>query len=102
MPADAVHLASSNACEVQAFRYGESAYGFQFHLEVNRSLIARWLDRAGYQPLLEEAAGTIDPEQIRERTNGSIQPLMELSDQTFSRWIERFEIGSRRRHLPSR
>ena len=102
LPADAVHLASSSACEVQAFRYGESAYGFQFHLEVNRSLIARWLDRAGYQPLLEEAAGTIDPEKIRERTNGSIQALMELSDQTFSRWIERFEIGSRRRHLPSR
>jgi GMP synthase (glutamine-hydrolysing) len=102
LPAGAVHLASSEACEVQVFRFGESAYGFQFHLEVDHSLIERWLDRAGYQPLLEEMAGTIDPEQIRERTNGSIEPLMRLSDQTFSRWIERFDIGSRRRHLPSR
>ena len=102
LPAGAVHLATSEACTVQAFRYGESAYGLQFHLEVNRSLIARWLDRAAYQPMLEEVTGTIDPEQIRERLNDSIRPLMQLSDRTFSRWIERFEIGSRRRNLPSR
>ncbi len=102
LPAGAVHLATSEACTVQAFRYGESAYGLQFHLEVNRSLIARWLDRAAYQPMLEEVTGTIDPEQIRERMNDSIRPLMQLSDRTFSRWIERFEIGSRRRNLPSR
>ena len=51
LPAGAVHLASSEACEVQAFRFGECAYAFQFHLEVDRSLIERWLDRTGYQPL---------------------------------------------------
>jgi len=102
LPADAVHLASSEACEVQAFRFGESAYGFQFHLEVNHSLIDRWLDRAGYQPLLAEMSATIDPEQIREHTHLSIDPLMNLSDKTFSRWIDRFDVGSRRRHLPSR
>jgi len=102
LPAGAVHLASSKACEVQAFRFGERAYAFQFHLEVDRSLIERWLNRAGHQPLLQEVSGTIDPEQIRELSNGSIKPLMELSNRTFSRWIDRFEIGSRRRNLPSR
>ncbi len=102
LPAGAVHLASSEACDVQAFRFGESAYGFQFHLEVDRSLIERWLNRGGYQPLLEEMSATIDPDKIRERTNRSIRPLMDLSNRTFSRWIDRFEIGSRRRNLPSR
>jgi GMP synthase (glutamine-hydrolysing) len=102
LPAGAVHLASSAACEVQAFRFEDSAYGFQFHLEVDGSLIERWLDRDGYQPLLEEMSGTIDPEQIRERTSGSINPLMDLSNRTFSRWIDKFEIGARRRNLPSR
>jgi GMP synthase (glutamine-hydrolysing) len=102
LPSGATHLASSEACEVQAFRFGESAYGFQFHLEVDRSLIDRWLGRAGYQPLLREMSDTVDPVQIRERTNASIEPLMTLSDRTFSSWIERFDIGSRRRHLPSR
>lgn len=102
LPVGATHLASSDACKVQAFRYGERAYGFQFHLEVNRSLIERWLDRTGYQPLLQEMSGTIDPGHIRRQTDGSIRPLMELSDRTFTRWIEQFEVGSRRRSLPSR
>jgi GMP synthase (glutamine-hydrolysing) len=102
LPDGAVHLASSDACEVQAFRYGESAYGFQFHLEVDHSLIDRWLDRAGHQAVPEEMSGTIDLSQIRNRTHDSIKPLMKLSDRTFSRWIDRFEIGARRRHLPSR
>ena len=88
--------------EVQAFRFGDCAYAFQFHLEVDRSLIERWLNRAGYQSLLQEVSGTIDPERIRELSNGSIKPLMELSNRTFSRWIDRFETGSRRRTLPSR
>lgn len=102
LPAGAVHLASSEICEVQSFRFGESAYGFQFHLEVDHSLIGRWLDRAGYQPMLEEMSATIDPEEIRTQTNGSIRPLMQLSDRTFSRWIDRFNVGRTRRHLPSR
>lgn len=102
LPSGAAHLASSAACEVQAFRFGDSAYGFQFHLEVDHSLIERWLDRAGYQPILEEMSNTIDLAQIREKTAGSVQPLMQLSDQTFSRWIDRFDIVRRRRHLPSR
>lgn len=102
LPAGAAHLASSEACEVQAFRFGESAYGFQFHLEVDHSLIERWLDRTDYQSLLESTSGQTDPEQIRARTNGSIESLMTLSDRTFSRWIERFDVGGRRRQLPSR
>jgi GMP synthase (glutamine-hydrolysing) len=102
LPDGATHLASSDACDVQAFSVGESAYGFQFHLEVDHLLIDRWLDRTGYQPLLAEMSPTVDPERIRKQTDGSIRPLMELSDRTFSCWIDRFETGSRRRHLPSR
>jgi GMP synthase (glutamine-hydrolysing) len=102
LPTDAVHLASSKACEVQAFRYGDSAYGFQFHLEVDHYLIERWLDRADYQSMLEAISPTVDADGIRTRTDGSIERVMALSDRTFSRWIERFEIGSRRRRLPSR
>lgn len=102
LPDGAIHLASSDVCEVQAFRFGQHAYGFQFHLEVDHSLIDRWLDRAGYQGMPTELSTTLDPEQIREMTDKSIRPLMDLSDRTFSRWIDGFEVGGRRRHLPSR
>ena len=102
LPPGAVHLAESPASPVQAFRHGEHAYGFQFHLEVDRSLIERWLTVPANQATLQDEAGRIDPDEIRRQTGTSIGDLQSLSRDTFSRWIQRFEIGPRRRRLPSR
>jgi GMP synthase-like glutamine amidotransferase len=41
-PPDAVLLADSPACPAQAFRLGESAYGLQFHPEVDRAIVSAW------------------------------------------------------------
>ncbi len=102
LPAGVEILATSPASPVQAFRYGEQAYGFQFHLEVNASLVERWLTVPANQPMLAAEVGRVDPEEIRQQTDERIGALQELSRQTFSRWIERFEIAPRRRTLPSR
>lgn len=102
LPPETVHLAGSQVSEVQAFRYGEHAYGFQFHLEVNRSLIERWLTVPANQKTLQEEAGRIDPDEIRQQSSETISALETLSRATFSRWIERFEIAPRRHRLPSR
>ncbi len=40
LPDGAVHLAASAAYPHQAFRFGPSAYGLQFHLEVDEALAA--------------------------------------------------------------
>ena len=95
-------LAGSPASPVQAFRHGEHAYGLQFHLEVNAPLIERWLTVPAHLESLREEAGTVDPDGIRRKAETSIGPLEELSRATFSRWIDRFEIGPRRQRLPSR
>ena len=42
IPAGAVRLASSTVCVNQAFRYGERAYGLQFHPEVTPDMLASW------------------------------------------------------------
>ncbi len=102
LPDGAVHLAASSTSPVQAFRYGEHAYGFQFHLEVDASLVERWLTVPDNQPLLAEEAGRVDPQRIREQTARRIGALQDLSRATFSRWIDRFDIAPRRRPLPSR
>ena len=102
LPANVENLATSPASRVQAFRYGEHAYGFQFHLEVDASLVERWLTVPANQPMLAAEAGRVDPEVIRRQTNERIRGLQELSRQTFSRWIDRFDIAPRRRTLPSR
>ncbi len=102
LPGGAEHLATSPASTVQAFRCGDHAYGFQFHLEVDASLVERWLTVPGNQPMLAAEAGRVDPETIRKQTAQWIGDLEELSRLTFSRWIERFDIEPRRRTLPSR
>jgi GMP synthase (glutamine-hydrolysing) len=102
LPSDAQHLASSPASHVQAFRYGEHAYGLQFHLEVDASLIERWLALPDNQAILAEEAGNVDPVRIRSQITDNIAALEDLSRVTFSRWIDRFEFGARRRALPSR
>jgi GMP synthase-like glutamine amidotransferase len=43
VPADAVLLASSDACPGQAFRFGSVAWGTQFHPEVDRSIVECWV-----------------------------------------------------------
>jgi len=101
LPDGAVNLATSPACPVQAFRYGEHAYGFQFHLEVDASLVERWLTVPDNQPILAAEAGRIDPQLIRQQTSRRIGALQDLSRMTFSRWIDRFDIAPRRRPLPS-
>lgn len=102
LPPGAVRLAGSSASHVQAFRFGDHAYGFQFHLEVDESLIERWLTVPENQATLADEAGHTDPDRIRAQTPDRIGPLRELSRDTFSRWVDRFEIKPRRRTLPSR
>jgi GMP synthase (glutamine-hydrolysing) len=45
LPAGAVRLSSSTRYPNQGFRLGATAYGFQFHFEVNAELIATWVER---------------------------------------------------------
>lgn len=102
LPPGAVHLATSPDSEVQAFRQGEHAYGLQFHLEMNASLIERWLTVPDNQATLVDEAGRVDPDMIREQTRQYIDALEAQSAETFTRWVDRFEIAPRRKALPSR
>lgn len=50
-------LAMSNACAVQAFRYGRTAYGVQFHVEATGDTVRDWAAIPEYQRALEQALG---------------------------------------------
>lgn len=102
LPDGATHLASSELCDNQAFRFGENALGLQFHLEVDRALIERWLTVPVNRSLLETLTGEVDPAEIRRRTSARIGGLQALSHDVFGRWIEQFELPRRKRAMPSR
>jgi GMP synthase-like glutamine amidotransferase len=45
LPAGAVHLAATRVFPHQAFRWGDRAYGLQFHVEMDSALAAGWTTR---------------------------------------------------------
>jgi GMP synthase (glutamine-hydrolysing) len=100
IPPGATHLASSEACEAQAFRYGENVYGLQFHLEVDAPMVERWL---GVESLRKEMAEHgFDPDAIRAATKKHIARSELLARRVFSTFIERFASKARKVVLPSR
>lgn len=100
IPRDAVHLAATDTCAQQAFRYGESAYGFQFHMEMDQALIERWLDTPAYRDELLAAGGCADA--IRSATAQRIKAMQRQAEGVFGAFLDL--VGQPRRMfvLPSR
>jgi len=57
LPEQAIVLASSDACRVQAFRFRDQAYGLQFHVEITKDTVAEWAEIPVYASSLESAMG---------------------------------------------
>jgi GMP synthase-like glutamine amidotransferase len=81
LPDAAVHLAWSEHCRQQAFRYGDRVWGLQFHLEVTPAMIADWCSQDVNCPDLRELNALPDPALHAGR-------LEALSGQVFGRWCE--------------
>lgn len=81
IPAGADHLAESDLCGHQAFRYGQRAYGLQFHLEVDQPLIERWL--RVHKQELEQSEGPEAAQAIRRQTDLWIAAAMARGERLF-------------------
>ena len=102
IPHGAVHLATSPECANQAFRYGERTYGLQFHLEVDKALIQRWLKTPVHIREMENEGGHISIDNILTDTGLQMQRSTQLGNQLFSEYIRLFSSRVRRVTLPSR
>ncbi len=94
LPQGAVHLASSAACDQQAFRYRHNVYGLQFHLEVDEPMIHRWLRAPVNARELEGLRGVIDPVAIAPGNTGLHRPLPALGGAVFGEFIRLFQPGT--------
>lgn len=56
-PLGAVVLAETDACAVQAFRYGPHAWGFQYHCEITPATVPEWEAIPAYKASLIAALG---------------------------------------------
>lgn len=84
LPPDAVLLASSELTPHQLFRLDEKLYGFQFHLEIDRPILAEMIadDEEGLRK------HGVDPALLLEKS-GQILPGVEVvAREVFTRWSE--------------
>jgi GMP synthase (glutamine-hydrolysing) len=72
IPSGAVALARSEGCAHQAFRFGQYAYGLQFHPEVSPVMLAEWIkdageliDRSSFQNAVESKVASLQTQADR-------------------------------------
>ena len=85
IPEGAVHLASSKRYPNQAFRWGECAYAFQFHLEIGTQDISTWLE--AFEGDMNSPRSDADPEAILRDAPAHMETLNRRAARWFERWL---------------
>jgi GMP synthase (glutamine-hydrolysing) len=89
LPAGAVRLASSRVYPNQAFRFGEAAYGLQFHVEVRPDMAREWAAVPEYRLSLEHTLGPGALDALIADLEARGAGLLEVGRTVFSRWLDR-------------
>jgi GMP synthase-like glutamine amidotransferase len=99
LPPGAVHLATSDRTEMQAFRIGRASYGIQFHFEAGTELVSSWTrdfseEIAAYAPDWPERHPT-EAERHGAEADAAGLALARA-------WLERVALPSPSRQEPAR
>lgn len=95
IPKSCEHLAQSKICPAQAFSYGTKVFGLQFHLEVDEAMILRWLNNPKNQQDILQLNGKMSAGQMRAETALYLKNSLNLSQQTFKKFIDLFALKER-------
>jgi GMP synthase (glutamine-hydrolysing) len=90
LPPDAANLATSTMYEQQAFRWGETVYGFQFHLEFTESIITRLAQEPDSQRYMTEAGA--DLKNILAETPGHVRELTDTAQRVFDSYFQQCNL----------
>ena len=88
IPAGAVHLAGSEAYPQQAFRFGETAYAIQFHVEVTGAMLAEWRHVPAYQRSAEAALGSAGFEILASGFAAAQASMARSASLMFTGWLD--------------
>lgn len=85
LPQGAVLLATGDRFANQAFRYGDNAYGLQFHPEITQPMIERWTNDAADQLTLPGAQSRQEQLQNHDRYGSAVANWL---DQFLRQWLD--------------
>ena len=101
-PKGSVHLASTSSCANQAFRFGECAYGLQFHLEVDGPLIDRWLKHSELRHELDALGGDAHAQRVQVETAQYLSASQARAKAVFGAFIQKLGAPPRVKVLGTR
>ena len=101
VPRSCTHLAHSEICSGQAFRYEQKVYGIQFHLEVDEPMISRWMNVDIVKNMMNTSKSGVSKEMILNDTKSFIHRSVEISRRSFEKFIELFGLEDRPEVLDS-
>jgi GMP synthase-like glutamine amidotransferase len=87
LPDGAVALAGSPAYPNQAFRWGERAYGVQFHLEVSTEMAKEWATVPAYEEYLERVHGAGALPRLIGELEEAADTMRSRGRTLFERWL---------------
>ncbi|MEU3726501.1 type 1 glutamine amidotransferase [Streptomyces sp. NPDC031705] len=88
LPPGAVRLAGSPGCPNEAMRVGESAYGIQFHLEVDEALLGEWLAVPQCREELAERCGPDAPEAVTAGLAAGALRVQRCARRVWGGWMD--------------
>jgi len=92
IPEGAVHLAASDKCENQAFRYGKLVYGFQFHCEVSQGMGLEWTK--AYEDELQTLAHPMSYDDVKKTAPAHEGKTIKAGRAMFERFISLISFAS--------
>jgi GMP synthase-like glutamine amidotransferase len=87
LPDGAVALASSPAYPNQAFRWGTTAYGVQFHLEVSTGMANEWAQVPAYGEYLDRVLGPGSLPGLVANLDARAPVMLDHARTLFGRWL---------------
>lgn len=93
LPEGATRLAGSAEYPNQAFRWGESAYGVQFHVEVSAEMAAAWAEVPAYSEYLDRVLGPGSLDKLVGDLGANEIEIRSHGRRMFERWLDRFVPG---------
>lgn len=85
LPKEAVHLAYSDRCKNQAFKWGSNVYALQYHLEVTPPMLKQWC--ASKDGICDIKAAGESSEKIQKETPAAHHALQPLAEKFFHSYL---------------
>ena len=88
MPPGAECLATTDACAVQAMKWGPRAYSVQFHLEVEADTVANWAGIPEYAAALTAALGAGGQAKLDAACAAEMARFNEHAERVYINWMQ--------------